>query len=168
MVYDNASTASKPLISSIGKQAGETNNWSTAVGVNSTSTTAGSFASGGMAWIVTTTTWAAASYTVTLDTSVTQKAGAFSEFSGVTATQRSTAGTNYSTTTTAASATTTGTTPVIGDLALGWIINSNIATVAAGDTDTTAGSWSTPVGIGSTGSTASVGEELQRHMAEHR
>ena len=151
LVYDNAGTASKPLVTGIARAAGETNTWATAVGSNSTSTSAGAFASGAMTWIVTTVAWPAANYTATLDTATVQKAGGFQEFSGATATARSTAGTAYSTTTTAASAATTGTAPVIGDLALGFIFGSNVAVAQAGDTDTTAGSWSAVAGVGSTG-----------------
>jgi hypothetical protein len=153
LVYDNAATASKPLVTSIGRAAGETNNWATAVGVNSTSTSAGAFASGAMTYIRTTVVWPAGNYTVTLDTAVTQKSGLFSEFSGVLATPSvsTVAGTNYSTTTTAASAATTGTAPVIGDLVLGLIFGSNVAAAMAGDTDTTGGSWSAVAGFGTTG-----------------
>ena len=151
VLFDNFTTASKPVVSSITKQAGETANWVFLGAARSTSTSGGSFASGEMWAIQTTVNWSASAYTVTLDSSVTQKAIAFTEFSGVTATQRCTAGTNYSTTTTAASAATTGTTPVTNDLALGFIFGSNVATPQAGDNDTTNGSWSAVAGFGSTG-----------------
>ena len=156
ILFDNAAVASKPIVSSISKQAGETANWVLLGAARSTSTTAGAFASGEMWCIRTTVAWAAASYTVTLDTSVTMKAVSYAEWSDVTATPRSTAGTAYSTTTTAASATTTGTTPQIGDVVFGFIFGSNVAAAQAGDTDTTGGSWSTPVGVGSTGSSAAT------------
>ena len=156
VVFDNFTTASKPIVSSIGKMAGETNNWVLLGAARSTSTSAGAFASGEMWAIQTTVAWSAAAYTTTLDSSVTMKAVLFEEFSGVTATPRSTAGTNYSTTTTAASATTTGTTPQVGDLALGFLFGSNVAAAMAGDNDTTGGAWSTPVGLGSTGSGAAT------------
>lgn len=157
ILFDNAGVASKPIVSSISKQAGETNNWVFLGAARSTSTTAGSFVSGEMWCIQTTVAWAHSS-TVTLDTSVTQKAIAFSEFSGVTATARSTAGTAYSTTTAAASATTTGTTPVINDLALGFVIQSNSVTNAANDTDTVGGSWAamSANALGSTGGNATT------------
>lgn len=155
MVYDNTATASKPLISSITKAAGETTNWVTAAGVNSISTTAGAFASAGVTYIRTTVTWTAGTYTVTLDTSTVMKAGAFQEFSGVKAAAQAN-GSNYSTTTTAASATSSGAPPAIGDLAVGFIFGSNVAAAMAGDTDTTGGSWSSVFGIGSTGSSAAT------------
>ena len=153
IVYDNAATASKPLVSSIAKAAGETNNWVLLGQINSTSTTAGAFASGSMWAIRTTVSWPIAAYTVTLDTTTVMKATGAQEFSGVLATLRSTSGSAYSTTTTAASATTTGTTPSIGDLALGFTFGSNVATQQAGDTDTTGGQWNSIAisPIGSTG-----------------
>jgi hypothetical protein len=156
VLFDNFTTASKPIVSSISKQAGETANWVLLGASRSTSTSAGAFASGEMWAIQTTVPWAAASYTVTLDSSVTMKAVSYAEWTGLTVTPRSTAGSAYSTTTTAASATTTGTTPVVGDLALGFIFGSNVAAAMAGDTDTLGGSWSTPVGLGSTGSSAAT------------
>jgi len=156
MVFDNAATASKPLLSSITRAAGETNTWATAVGVNSTSTSAGAFASGAMTYIQTTVQWPAGSYTVTLDTSTVQKAGFLQEFTGTLATLRSTAGTAYSTTTTAASATTTGTTPVIGDLVLGCLFHSNTPTQPPVDNDTTGGAWSASTVFASTGGNAAT------------
>lgn len=151
VLFDNAATASKPVVSSISKPAGEVASWVFLGAARSTSTSAGAFASGELWAIRTTVAWPAAAVTVTVDTSTTMMANLFMEFSGVTVTQRSTVGTNYSTTTTAASATTTGTTPQVGDLALGFLFGSNVAVVQAGDTDTTGGSWSAAVGLGSTG-----------------
>ncbi|HVQ18004.1 MAG TPA: hypothetical protein VMT27_03080, partial [Actinomycetes bacterium] len=152
VIFDNAATASKPIVSSISKMAGETNNWVFLGAARSTSTSAGAFASGETWCIRTTVAWTSGtSITVTLDSSVTQKAVLMQEFSGTQAVLRSTVGTNYSTTTTAASATTTGTAPVIGDLAIGLIFGSNVAAQMAGDNDTTAGSWSAVAGLGSTG-----------------
>lgn len=156
ILFDNAGTASKPVVSSIAKMAGETNSWVFLGAARSTSTSAGAFASGEMWAIQTTVAWSVATYTVTLDTSVTMKANLVQEFSGVLATLRSTVGTAYSTTTTAASAATTGTTPVTGDLTVGFIFGSNVAAAQAGDTDTTGGSWSTASGLGSTGSGAAT------------
>jgi hypothetical protein len=46
IVFDNAATASKPIVSSISKPAGETNSWVFLGAARSTSTTAGAFASG--------------------------------------------------------------------------------------------------------------------------
>jgi len=151
VLFDNAAVASKPIVSSIARMAGETATWVLLGAARSTSTTAGSFASGEMWAIQTTVNWSAAAYAITFDTAITQKACSFAEWSGLSTTPRSTAGTAYSTTTTAASATTTGTTPVIGDVALGFIFGSNVATAMAGDNDTTGGSWSTPVSLGTTG-----------------
>jgi hypothetical protein len=156
ILFDNFTTASKPIVSSIAKMAGETNSWVLLGAARSTSTSAGAFASGEIWAIQTTVDWSVATYTVTLDSSVTMKATITQEFSGVKAVARSTAGTAYSTSTTAASATTTGTTPVIGDLALGFIFGSNVAAAMAGDTDTTGGSWSAVAGVGSTGSGAAT------------
>ena len=156
VLFDNFTTASKPIVSSIGKMAGETANWLLLGAARSTSTSLGAFASGEMWCIQTTVAWTAAAYTTTLDSSVTMKAVHFQEFSGAQAVLRSTVGTNYSTSTTAASAATTGTTPVINDLALGFIFGSNVAAAQAGDNDTSAGSWSAVSGLGSTGSGAAT------------
>jgi hypothetical protein len=152
VLFDNAATASKPVVSSISKGAGETANWVFLGAARSTSTSAGAFASGEMWAIKTTVGWSGGTtLTVTVDTSTTMIGTQFSVFSGLTVTQRSTAGTNYSTTTTAASATTTGTTPVVGDVALGFLFGSNVASAQAGDNDTTGGSWSGASGLGTTG-----------------
>lgn len=153
VVFDNFTTASKPVVSSIGRMAGETNTWVSLGAARSTSTSAGAFASGELWCILTTVNWSAAAYTLTLDSSVTMKAFGLVEFSGVTATLRNTAGTAYSTSTTAASASTTGTTPQVNDLVLGWIFTSNQGTSPLGDNDSTGGTWrsGTAVGIGSTG-----------------
>lgn len=151
VIFDNAATASKPVVSSIDKLGGETANWVFLGAARSTSTSAGAFASGEMWAIQTTVTWPASSFSVNLDSSVTMRAGTGTVFSGAQAVLRNTAGTNYSTTTTAASATTTGTTPSVNDLAVGLIFGSNVATAMAGDNDTTGGSWSSPASLGSTG-----------------
>ena len=44
-VFDNAATASKPVISGLGKQSGETNNWVFLGAARSTSTSSGAFSS---------------------------------------------------------------------------------------------------------------------------
>jgi len=155
ILFDNAATASKPVVTSIAKPAGETNNWVFLGAARYPSAgTAGAFASGEIWAIQTTTQWfGSSSYIVTLDTSVTMKAAHLLEFSGVLPVLRNTVGTAYSTTTTQASASTTGTTPVAGDVALGFIFASNHASVPPGDTDNLgAAPWSTPLAIGSTGS----------------
>ena len=155
VVTDNGAAAFSPGVTVIifTRAAGETNAWSSsgAGAAYPSAGTAGAFSSGAIYRILTTVLWPAGSYTMTLDTSVTQKAAFFQEFSGVLSTVRSTSGANYSTTTTAASATTTGTTPVIGDLALGFIFGSNVAANQAGSNNTTGGSWSAVAGVGSTG-----------------
>lgn len=156
ILFDNAATASKPVVTSITKPGSETANWVFLGAARSTSTSAGAFSSGEMWCIKTTVAWPASAQTITLDTSVTMRGVQYQEFSGVEAALRSTAGTAYSTTTTAASATTTGTTPQVGDLALGFLFGSNVATIPASDTDTTGGSWSTAVGFGSTGGSAAT------------
>lgn len=160
ILYDNAATVGKPTIaaaSSIARMSGETNSWVLLGRINHPSSTSiGAFAGGELWAIKTTVAWSAANYVATLDTAVTMKATVLAEFSGAEVTARSTAGTAYSTTTTAASAATTGTTPVIGDLALGFLFGSNIAVAPAGDTDTTGGSWSTAIGVGSTGGSAAT------------
>jgi PKD repeat protein len=150
VLFDNAATASKPVVSSITKAAGETNNWVSLGRSLSTSTSLGAFASGEIMAIRTSVNWPAADYTVTLDTTTVMKATAIHEFAGVLTTLRSTTGTAYSTTTTAASATTTGTAPVIGDLAIGFAFASNYASGLVGDNDTTGGFWAGS-GFGSTG-----------------
>lgn len=152
VLFDNAAVASKPVVSSISKPGGETANWAFLGAARSTSTTAGAFASAEMWCIKTTVAWTTPTITLTLDTSVTMKAIGFLEYSTTEAVARSTAGTAYSTTTTAASATTTGSTPQAGDLAVGFVFQSNSATQPLGDNDTTAGSWVTPVGgVGTSG-----------------
>ena len=156
ILFDNAAVASKPVVSSIGVAAGETASWVFLGAARSTSTSAGAFASGELWAIRTTVAWPVAGYTATLDSSTVMKATQALEFSGLFALTRSTAGTNYSTTTTAASATTTGTTPVIGDLAVGFMFQSNASSFGTSDTDTTGGSWSAGVSLGSTGSSAAT------------
>lgn len=150
ILFDNAATASKPIVSSITKQAGETNNWVFLGAARSTSTSAGAESSGEMWAIQTTVQWAAAAYTVTLDSSVTMKAIMMTEFSGTQAVLSGTVGTAYSATTTAASAA-NGSPWAAGDLAVGLIFGSNVAAAQAGSSNTTGGTWSTPVGFGSTG-----------------
>jgi hypothetical protein len=154
-VFDNAATASKPVVSSFSKPAAETASWVFLGAARSTSTSAGAFASGEMWCIRTTVSWpTSTSITVTLDTSVTMKAIQFAEYSGVLQTLRSTVGTAYSTTTTAASVATTGTTPVVGDLAVGFVFGSNVASgTGMNDTDTLGGNWgvTSSQGVGSTG-----------------
>lgn len=157
IIFDNFTTASQPVVSSIAKMAGETNNWVFLGAARSTSTSGGAFASGEMWCIKTTVQWTASStYVVTLSNSVTMKATQVREFSGVEAALRGAAGTAYSTTTTAASATTSGTAPQIGDLALGFAFASNTVTALGGDTDSTGGSWSAVNGFGSTGGNATT------------
>jgi beta-glucanase (GH16 family) len=152
VIFDNAATASKPIVSSISKMAGETANWVFLGAARSTNTTAGAFASGEMWAIQTTVAWTSGtSITVTLDTSGAQRAVLLQEFSGVTPVLRNTVGTALSGTTTQASAVTTGTTPVIGDLALGLLFGANVAAQQAGSNNTTGGSWSAVAGLGSTG-----------------
>src|SRR3982751_2473224 len=96
VLFDNAATASKPVVSSISKPANETASWVFLGAARSTSTSAGAFASGELWAIKTTVIWANTSFTVTVDTSTTMMANLFMEFSGVTVTQRSTVGTAYS------------------------------------------------------------------------
>ena len=156
VIFDNAATVGKPTVSSISRMAGETATWVKLGEIrHPSSTTAGAFAGGEMWCIRTTVAWSG-TITVTLDTSVTQKAVLMEEFSGAQALLRSTVGTAYSTTTTAASATTTGTAPAINDLAIGLIFGSNVAAQQSADTDTTAGTWSARSGLGSTGGSAAT------------
>ena len=157
IVFDNAATASKPVVTSIAKEAGETNDWVFLGAARSTSTSAGAFASGEVWCIRTTVAWTTGAKTITLDASVTQKVAMTEAYSGVQAVPRCTAGTAYSTTTTAASATTTGTTPQVGDLAVGLIFGSNVPTTSyAGDTDTTGGVWVGTMNFGTTGGSGST------------
>ena len=156
ILFDNFSSASQPTVSTIGKPGSETANWVFVGAARSTSTTAGAQSSGEIWMIKTTVAWPVATYNIGLSQSVTMKATHVQEFSGVRAVLRSTTGTAYSTTTTAASAASSGTTPSIGDLAVGFLFGSNVAAVQAGDTDTTGGSWSTKIGLGSTGGSAAT------------
>jgi len=134
IAFDNAATASKPIVSSIGVPAGETNTWVLLGAARSTSTSAGAFMSGEIWAIQTSVAWpASTSFTVTLDSSVTWKATLCREYSGVSVTLRNTIGQAVSATTTAASATTTGTTPQIGDLAIGMFFQPNSTVGGAGD-----------------------------------
>jgi hypothetical protein len=157
ILFDNFTTASMPTVTSIAKPAGETNNWVFLGAARSTSTSGGAFASGEMWAIKCSVQWpASTNYLVTLSNSVTQKATSLREFTGVDVIMRSTTGTAYSTTTTAASAVTTGTAPLSGDLALGFIFGSNVAAAQAGSNNTTGGSWSAADPIGSTGGSAAT------------
>jgi len=153
VLFDNFTTASKPIVSSITKMAGETNNWLFLGAARSTSTSAGAFSSGEMWCIQTTVNWSAAAYTVTLDSSVTQKAILFTEFSGTQAILRNTVGTAYSTTITQASGSTSGTVPSTNDLALGFMFGSNSAAVPFG-----CNGWTpaVPHSVGSTGGSAAT------------
>ena len=153
VVSDNAATASKPVLSSISKAAGETNNWVFLGAARSTSTTAGALSAGEMWAIKTTVPWPnATSLTFTWDTSITMKAENIVEFSGVEATLRSTVSSQYSAGTTPATVVSGGATPpVVGDLALGFTFHSNSATPPGGDTDTIGGAWVANVTVGSSG-----------------
>jgi len=149
ILTDNAATVGKPVVSSIAKPAGETASWARIGGAWSTSgPTMGIYASGEMWAIKTTVSWPVASYTVTLDTVVTQKATQVQEFAGALATLRSTTGAAWSS---GLYATTTGTAPVAGDLALGFAWLPNQTTPPAATSDSISGTWSTQVTIGSTG-----------------
>jgi hypothetical protein len=153
-IFDNAATASKPVVSSISVPAGETASWVFLGAARSTSTSAGAFASGEMWCIKTTVAWTLPTITVTLDTSTVMKSAGYIEYSGADAVARSTGGTAYSTTTTAASATTTGTTPQVDDLVLGLTFQSNVASGTFVDADTTGGAWVLRTPMGSTGGSA--------------
>ena len=152
LVFDNAATTLKPVVTSISKMAGETASWVFLGASRSPGVTSGAASSGEMWAIQTTVAWTTPTITATFDTSIAMKSMGFSEFSGANATLRSTSGTHYQASgTTASSSTTTGTAPVIGDLALGLLFGSNVATPQLGDSDTTGGVWSAVQGIGSTG-----------------
>jgi hypothetical protein len=159
ILFDNYSTTLKPEVLSTGgiaKPAGETNDWVRLGASRSPGVTLGAASSAEMWAIRTTVPWPVGSYTVTLDFAVPMKATDVREFSGVLATMRSTTGSSYSGTATVATATTTGTAPVIGDLAVGFIFGSNIAATPTGSNNTTGGTWSTASGIGSTGGSAAT------------
>ena len=153
MVHDNTATANSPTASIISKGAGETNSWvllGRATYPNAG--TAGAFASGELWVIKTTVDWASGtSLSCQYTPTNTMKAQNLLEFSGAEATVRGTVGTAYSTTTTAANASTSSSTAVIGDLALGLLFGSNVAAAQAGSTHALGGTWSTPIGVGSTG-----------------
>jgi hypothetical protein len=158
-VFDNAATANTPIVSSISKPAAETATW-TLLGraTYPNAATAGAYANGEMWAIRTTVDWPSATgLTFTYSASITMKAQNIIEFAGALPILRNTANAAYSTTTTATFAATTGTTPEIGDLALGFIFGSNVAAAQAGDTDTLGGSWSaTKYSVGSTGGSAAT------------
>lgn len=139
--FDNFSSTTLPTVTSIGRQAAETNNWVRVASVPSTTATAGSGAVSEIWVIETTVQWSAASYAVVLGSSVTAKVDDVAVFAGVEPTVRGVAGSATSASTTGATATTTGTAPVAGDLALGIAYNANSTTVPGTDTDTTDGAW---------------------------
>ena len=141
VLFDNAGVTLKPE-ASLDKPAGETASWVRLGAARSPGTTSGGASSGEMWAITTTVAWTTPTITLTLDTAVVMKAVGFSEYAGLLGPLRNTVGSAYQTGTTAASATTTGTTPVIGDLAVGFLFGSNVAAMQTGDTDTTAGAWS--------------------------
>jgi hypothetical protein len=153
LVHDNAATANSPTVSSISTAAGETASWVLiGRGTYPIAATAGGFANGEMWAIKTTVEWpGSTALTVTYSTSITMKAQFILEFAGAETTLRCPVASTYATVSQATSVTTTGTTPAVGDLVVGFGFQSNAAVAHAGDSDTTGGAWSTAVGVGSTG-----------------
>ena len=159
LVHDNAAVVANSVVSSISKPAGETASWVfLGRAQHPTSTSAGAFANGEMWAIKTTVDWPnATSLTVTYGASITMKAQNILEFSGAEAVLRSTVGTAYTAVAGGvAMASTSGTTPVVGDLAVGLIFGSNLSAAQSGDNDTTGGAWSSVFGLGSTGGNATT------------
>lgn len=154
--------ANVPTISSIDKPGGETATWAQIASHGSSSATSLAAVVGYLWAIRTTQVWTSGTViTVTLSAlgGVAAKRGCMChEFTGVLATLRSTSGTNTSMTG-APSATTTGTTPAVGDVALGIGTFEGSGTAAA-DTDTTGGSWSTAVNVHNGGGASAAQNDL--------
>lgn len=137
--FDNTGSAT-PTVNSIAVPAGETATWARLQQHNSATATAGAGVRGELWAIRTTVDWPASTdYPITLSAAVTAKACQPAEFSGVSATQRSTPGAGTSTAGTPTSVT-SGTAPVTGDLVLG-LGSFETSTVPTRDADTLNGSW---------------------------
>lgn len=155
-------SATTPTVSSIDKPGGETATWTKIASHGASSATSLAAVVGELWLIKTTQTWPSGTViTVTFTAlgGVAVKRGCMChEFTGLLATLRSTSGTNTSTTA-VPSATTTGTTPVIGDVALG-IGTFEGSGTSAGDADTTSGAWSTAVNLHNGGGASAAQNDL--------
>jgi hypothetical protein len=152
--FDNTS-ATAPVVNSITKPAAETGTWTRIASHNSSSASSAGGVRGEMWAIYTTATWGVFNGTITFSASITKKAVSGYSYTGLpNLTIRGTAGTGTSTGG-APTATTTGTTPEIGDLALGGATFENNAMPSI-DTDTTGGSWDTGNGTATTGGGAAA------------
>lgn len=154
MTFDNVTNASTPTVSSIGKQSGESNNWVQIASADSSTSTGASGCRTEIWAIQTSVAWSAGNYTVTLSGAVTAKAAHCIEMEGVTVSLRGTAGSGTSTSS-APSASSSGTAPVAGDVAIGaaGFEHNNSGTVT-GDSDSTSGNWSTALTSNTTGGNA--------------
>jgi hypothetical protein len=153
VAFDNLSLTT-PAVSSISKQSGETNNWVLLASHDSSRTPAAGSTMGELWGIETTVTWSAATYTVTLDGTVTAKGVVVDEFSGGSLTHRSTAG-EQAVGAGSVSVSTTGTAPASGDLVIGAADYEDNAALGD-DTDTTNGSWTAGNKLNTTGGGAAA------------
>ena len=133
---DNTSQTN-PIVSSIMKEVGETNNWAQAAYVDAWSGTASTSLRTEVWYIKTTVQWNASSIIATLNNTSTAQIGLAGVFTGVGTFNRATVNTTAAATTVTVSGVTSGKL-VIGYAA--WESN----TVPTADNDTTGGAWSTP------------------------
>lgn len=133
-------TANTPIVLSISTPVGETATWVKLASHVSDTATAAAGAIGELWGIVTTRVWTSGTtVTVTATATITAKCMTVREFFGVTTTIRGTAGTGTSTGGTP-TASTTGTTPISGDVVIGFAsVEQNTAITS--DSDTLNGVW---------------------------
>lgn len=162
VAMDNTGTAT-PTVSSLSKPGGETANWSRIAQHDSSTATSGSGCRGELWVIKPTQQWASGTTIVaTLSASPPKAHGTLREFTNVLTTLRNTAGTGTNATG-SPTASTTGTTPVIGDLALG-AATFESSTNPIADSDTTGGSWSTGlIGSSTGGASAAQLRSIQQY-----
>lgn len=161
VVFDNQSTTT-PTVSTIGRPVGETATWVKLGFFDSPTSTAAGGVRGELWGIRTTVEWSSTlNYSITLSGTVNAKSATWREFSGLSLTLRNTAGSQSSTSGSLAPAT-SGTTPQVGDIALG-LLGHEANTIPGGSTVTSGGTWDTGFGINTTGggSAANVGHRQQ-------
>lgn len=145
---DNLSGTTTPDISSITVPGGESATW-VQLGTHDAPSSTGANSLIGETWAITTTQEWLSSFTPTITYSGGRnaKAAVIAEFSGVTTTLR---GSSAVGTSLAGAPTATATGPEAGDLVIGGS-SFETATAPTGDSDTTNGSWSTILTVGTTG-----------------
>lgn len=162
--FDNTS-ATAPTINTVSKPGGESATWVRQASHNSSSATSAAGVRGELWAILTTVQWAQGTViTGTLSASPPKSTAVCREYTSVLNTLRSISGTGTSTAGTP-TASSTGTAPVVGDLAVG-AATFETSTNPTVDSDTTAGSWSTAT-IGSAtggGSAAQVRSIIQHKI----